>query len=64
MTKTNPLINTEVKQAKPREMIYKLSDGKGLQLRIKANGNKSWLHDYVKPYTSKRTSMGSKTIHC
>lgn len=58
MAKTNPLTNTEVKQAKPREKVYKLSDGKGLQLRIKTNGNKSWLLDYVKPHTSKRTSMG------
>jgi integrase len=58
MAKTSPLTNTEVKQAKPREKVYKLSDGKGLQLRIKTNGNKSWLLDYVNPYTSKRTSMG------
>lgn len=43
MAKTNPLTNTEVKQAKPREKLYKLSDGKGLQLRVKPNGNKSWL---------------------
>lgn len=58
MAKTNPLTNTEVKQAKPREKVYKLSDGKGLQLRIKPNGNKSWLLDYVKPHTGKRSSIG------
>lgn len=58
MAKTNPLTNTEIKQAKPREKIFKLSDGKGLQLRVKPNGNKSWLLDYVKPHTSKRTTMG------
>jgi|TARA_R110000803_G_scaffold110737_2_gene179206 integrase len=58
MAKTNPLTNTEVKQAKPKEKVYKLSDGKGLQLRVKPNGNKSWLLDYVKPHTGKRSSMG------
>lgn len=58
MAKTNPLTNTEVKQAKPKDKVYKLSDGKGLQLRVKPNGNKSWLLDYVKPHTGKRTSLG------
>ena len=58
MAKTNPLTNTEIKQAKPKEKVYKLSDGKGLQLRVKPNGNKSWLLDYIKPHTSKRSSMG------
>ena len=32
---TKPLTNTEVKQAKPKEKIYTLSDGGGLQLRVK-----------------------------
>ena len=32
---TKPLTNTEVKQAKPKEKVYTLSDGGGLQLRIK-----------------------------
>lgn len=58
MAKTKPLTNTEVKQAKPKEKVYKLSDGKGLQLRVRPNGNKSWLLDYVKPHTKKRSSLG------
>jgi len=58
MAKTNPLTNTEVKQAKPREKVYKLGDGNGLQLRVKPTGGKSWLLDYIKPYTNKRTSVG------
>jgi len=58
MVKTRPLTNTEVKQAKPKEKVYKLGDGNGLQLRIKPTGGKSWLLDYVKPFTSKRTSIG------
>jgi hypothetical protein len=54
---TKPLTNTEVKQAKPKEKIYALSDGGGLQLRIKPNGSKLWLLDYIRPYTKKRTSL-------
>ena len=57
MAKTNPLTNTEVKQAKPKEKIYKLSDGDGLQLRVMPNGSKKWLLDFRDPYTKKRTSM-------
>ena len=54
---TKPLTNTEVKQAKPREKVYTLSDGGGLQLRVKPNGTKLWLFDYLRPYTKKRTSL-------
>jgi len=56
-----PLTNTEVKQAKPRDKLYKLADGSGLQLRVKPTGAKSWLFDYFKPLTRKRTSMGFGT---
>jgi integrase len=55
--KVNPLTNTQVKQAKPKDNIYKLSDGDGLQLRIMPNGSKQWLLDYFKPFTKKRTSL-------
>tara|TARA_R110001583_G_scaffold105804_3_gene253838 strand:+ start:94 stop:1332 length:1239 start_codon:yes stop_codon:yes gene_type:complete len=58
MARTTTLTNTEVKQAKPKDKVYKLSDGGGLQLRIKPNGTKSWLLDYFKPFTKKRTSLG------
>jgi hypothetical protein len=37
--RTKPLTNTEVKQAKPKDKMYKLSDGSGLQLRIMPNGS-------------------------
>ncbi len=56
-----PLTNTEVKQAKPKDKLYKLSDGEGLQLRVKPNGTKTWLLDYFKPYTKKRTSISLGT---
>ncbi|MCF6338225.1 MAG: integrase arm-type DNA-binding domain-containing protein [Gammaproteobacteria bacterium] len=54
---TKPLTNTEVKQAKAKGKIYTLSDGGGLQLRIKPNGSKLWLFDYHRPYTKKRTCL-------
>ncbi len=54
---TKPLTNTEIKQAKPREKVYNLSDGQGLALRIKPNGSKQWLFDYYRPHTKKRTSL-------
>ena len=55
--KVKPLTNTEVKQARPKDKLYKLSDGDGLQLRIMPNGSKQWLLDYFKPYTKKRTTF-------
>ena len=57
MAKAIPLTNTEVKQAKPRDKVYKLSDGGGLQLRVRTSGTKTWLLDYFKPFTKKRTSI-------
>ncbi|VAX00600.1 Phage integrase [hydrothermal vent metagenome] len=54
---TKPLTNTEVKQSKAKDKIYTLSDGGGLQLRIKPNGSKLWLFDYRRPYTKKRTCL-------
>jgi integrase len=37
--------------------VYALSDGGGLQLRIKPNGSKLWILDYYTPFTKKRTNM-------
>jgi len=66
MAKVFPLTNTEVKQAlanaKVKEShakgkVHKLRDGDGLHLRIRPNKSMSWVLDYVKPYTKKRTSI-------
>lgn len=58
---TRPLSTQEIKQAIPRDKVYTLYDGFGLQCRIKPNGTKLWLFDYLRPYTRKRTciSLGS-----
>ena len=58
MAKTvTPLNNTQVKQAKPREKEYTLSDGDGLQLRVRPNGSKIWVFKYTNPITKKRTNL-------
>jgi len=40
MGKTTPLTDTQIKQPKLAEKVITLSDGGGLQLRIKPNGSK------------------------
>lgn len=56
-----PLTDTKIKQAKPTDKVYKLSDGEGLQLRIRPNGTKTWLLDYFKPFTKKRNAISLGT---
>lgn len=58
---TTPLTDKQIKQAKPKDKEYNLSDGRGLQLRIKPNGTKLWLFNYLRPYTKKRTNLGLGT---
>lgn len=52
-----PLTDTGLKNAKPREKEYNLSDGYGLQCRIKPTGTKVWLLNYKRPKTNKRTNI-------
>jgi hypothetical protein len=52
-----PLTNTQVKQSKPKEKVYALADGQGLQLRVKPNGSKLWIFNYYAPFTKKRTTI-------
>jgi integrase len=54
---TKPLTNTEVRQSRSKDKVYTLSDGDGLQLRIKPNGSKLWLLDYYRPFTKVRSSL-------
>lgn len=58
---TKPLTNTEVKQAKGKEKVYKLSDGDGLVLKVKPNGSKSWMFDYYRPHSKVRANIGFGT---
>ena len=34
-----------------------MSDGDGLQLRVKPNATKTWLFNYTVPYTDRRTNI-------
>jgi len=52
-----PLSPTEIKNAKPKEKEYTLSDGEGLLLLILPSGSKSWRFNYARPVTGKRTKM-------
>jgi integrase len=54
---TNPLTNTEIDKAKPKEREYNLTDGYGLILRVKPTGTKSWLFNYYHPITKKRKNL-------
>ena len=52
-----PLSDTEIKNAKPKDKIYNLADGKGLYLKIKPSGYKVWLFNYSKPFIKKRVAI-------
>jgi len=58
MAKTTPLTDTQIKQTKPSEKVITLSDGGGLQLRIKPNGSKLWQLRFNKPIDKKPALMG------
>lgn len=53
-----PLSATQVNKSKPKNKEYSLGDGNGLLLRIKPNGTKSWIFNYVHPTTKKRKNIG------
>ena len=40
------MTNTQIKNAKPKDSPYKLSDQGGLYLFVKPNGSKVWRYDY------------------
>jgi integrase len=42
LSNTRILTDTKIKQAKPKDKEYKLTDGKGLLLVVKPNGSKLW----------------------
>lgn len=56
--KVTPLTSTQIKQAKPQEKEYILSDGDGLQLKVKPSGSKTWVFKYTRPFTKKRSNIG------
>ena len=57
-----PLSHTQIKSAKPKDKPYKLSDGKGLHLKVNPKGSKYWIFNYIKPITKKRTEISLGTF--
>jgi len=49
-----PLNATKISKAKPKIKEYELTDGKGLSLVVKTNGNKIWRFRYISPITKRR----------
>jgi hypothetical protein len=47
-----------VKQAKPEEKTYMMTDGKGLALEVRPNGKKYWIVRYWTNKKERRTSLG------
>ena len=56
------LSDIKVKAAKPKEKDYILTDGNGLQMRVRINGSKLWNFNYIQPVTKKRINMGLGTF--
>lgn len=52
-----PLNDKQIKNAKPKDKEYNLSDGQGLLLRVKPNGSKLWLFNYTNPHSGKRKNL-------
>jgi integrase len=53
------LTDTAVRNAKPREKPYKLSDAGGLYLRVETNGSKFWCLKYRFVAKEKKLSLGA-----
>ncbi|WP_263148004.1 integrase arm-type DNA-binding domain-containing protein, partial [Pseudomonas sp. RIT-PI-AD] len=56
------LSDVKVKAAKPKEKDYILTNGNGLQMRVRSNGSKLWNFNYIHPVTKKRVNMGLGTF--
>lgn len=54
-----PLIETQVKNAKPREKEYKLSDGFGLHLLVTPSGGKLWRLQYLFAGKQRKLPLGA-----
>jgi len=45
----------EAQTAPPKDKLYRLTYGDGLQLEVRPNGKKYWIHRYINPTTKKQT---------
>lgn len=60
--RTIPLTDTEIKNAKPKEKDYKLTDGMGLYLLITKAGGKHWKLKYTFEGKEQKISLGAYPI--
>ena len=58
MKPTNLLTELSIKQAKPKQKQYKLTDGEGMYLRVYPNGSKYWQLQYWFDEKQKILSLG------
>jgi integrase len=56
-----PLTDTEIKNAKPKNKDYQLTDGHGLLLLVKIGGAKWWRFGYINPIDKKRKQISFGT---
>lgn len=59
--KATRLSDLQLKAVKARGKDYVLTDGDGLQLRVRVNGSMHWNFNYRHPVTKKRINMGLGT---
>jgi len=57
-TLSDKLSALQVKQSKPKNKTYKLSDGKGLNLEVRPNGSKYWRLSYRYQQKQKTLALG------
>lgn len=55
---TTRLTDTYIKKLKSADKDFVVSDGQGLQLRVRKTGSKLWNFNYTHPTTKKRVNMG------
>jgi hypothetical protein len=55
------LSDQQLKRVKPASKDYVLTDGDGLQLRVRSNGSLLWNFSYREPVTKKRINIGFGT---
>lgn len=55
------LSDRQLKGVKPASKDYVLTDGDGLQLRVRSNGSLLWNFNYREPVTKKRINIGFGT---
>lgn len=57
MPKLVTISDTQIKHAKPKAKEYNLAAGEGLFVRVSPTGTKSWLFNYFKPHSDKRSNI-------